>query len=148
MNAFLSTEDSTATVPRRSKYFRILAVGCLDIVITLPIGILLLVVRIAQSSPFPFYQGWSYVHSPWGAVSVPAAAWRSDFWSHFSVVYGEWQYPVFAVAVFAVFGLTGEARVMYRRAFCAAAGMCGVKVGAHEQAAPMSVIAFQSLAPG
>lgn len=58
MNEFLS---SSSTV-NHSSYLRILALGCLDIFVTLPIGILGLVVDVKENV-IVFYPGWTELHT-------------------------------------------------------------------------------------
>ncbi|KAI0317106.1 GPCR fungal pheromone mating factor [Amylostereum chailletii] len=74
----------------RTRYFRVLAVGCLDILFTLPTRALLLFLQVAQGvslGQYPFYPGWHFTHHSWAPVSLPAAYWRSDFWTCFSVIF-------------------------------------------------------------
>ncbi|KAI0316298.1 pheromone A receptor-domain-containing protein [Amylostereum chailletii] len=115
----------------RARYFRILAVGCLDILVTLPTGIMFLVQGIGQDvslGDYFFYRGWDYTHrhirTP---LILSAAEWRSGFWQRFSFLWGVWLWPVLSIVIFSIFGLTGEARATYRRWFWAIAGLFGFK---------------------
>ncbi|KAI0316301.1 pheromone A receptor-domain-containing protein [Amylostereum chailletii] len=103
----------------RTGYFRILAIGCLDILFTLPTGALLLISLEGHPPKFagryPFYPGWHAVHADWTPASTTAAAWRSEFWVHFQSILQEWQYPVLSVLIFSIFCSTREALGTYRR---------------------------------
>ncbi|KAI0311224.1 pheromone A receptor-domain-containing protein [Amylostereum chailletii] len=123
-----------------TRYFRILAVGCLDTVFTLPTGILLIVPGVAHDvnaghGGYSFYPGWYFAdHSdhPWAPQSISPAAWRSDFWVRFGMIFGEWVNLVLSILIFVLFGLTGEARAFYRRWFWAAVGLFRSKPPVHE----------------
>ena len=65
-------------------YFRVLALASLDIILTLPFGIVNIVLTIvsAPSSPFglTFYPGWTNVHANWDPVGFSYA----DYGEHVS----------------------------------------------------------------
>ncbi|KAI0317113.1 pheromone A receptor-domain-containing protein [Amylostereum chailletii] len=133
VNDFLSSNASDVD---RTKYFRILAVSCFDIFFTLPTGAVVLLQSLL-SQKIPFYPGWNVVHHPWGPVSISADEWRSQFWFRFAIIYNQWQYPVLAIVVFALFGLTGEARAAYRCWFWTWAGFFGVRPAVGEDVPSM-----------
>lgn len=125
MNSYLtSTTNTTNTSPSHSSpglsqshFTRMLLLGCFDILITLPIVVLLLAIDIlSSSSPFSFYQGWTYDHTGWAPVFVTKDEWDANKWNRVLLRWDEWINPFFALVFFVLFGLTGEAREGYRRA--------------------------------
>ncbi|KAI0029061.1 pheromone A receptor-domain-containing protein [Vararia minispora EC-137] len=126
-NRFLNTNDTTG-MSRRS-YFRILAIGSLDIVFTLPIGITNIILQlreaISTNRKFPFYAGWGAVHSDWAPVGLPFNLMqRMPDTLMFNYVQ-RWASPALGLTIFALFGLTDEVRATYRRGLLAAAGIMG-----------------------
>jgi len=114
MNEYLGSSDEGLS---QSHFNRMLALGCFDILITLPIVIILLVVDIFASAHFEFYQGWTYIHTEWEAALVPKSEWSATIWDRFLLRWDEWINPFFALVFFILFGLTPEARDGYRRLF-------------------------------
>lgn len=114
MNEFLSS----STAISRGSYLRIMALGCFDVVIVLPLSILLLV-QGYEGAPIVFWPGWKAIHSDWRPVSVPASEWKPFPWDNFEVRWDEWINVLLAVVFFALFGLTEEASHIYRNAFSA-----------------------------
>ena len=80
MNEFLSSGGSI----NHSAYFRVLALGCLDILVTLPIGILNLAVDIKENE-IVFYQGWSVIHTDWEPFGVTKRMWATTPFGTFDV---------------------------------------------------------------
>ena len=121
------------TVINHSQFFRAFAVGLVDIIFTLPSGIIFLVSNILYALEFspthkiPFYPGWYRTHHPWAPVFVPKSSWDSLFWQSFQIYYQLFQYPLFSLIIFLLFGLTPTARGQYRRWFWATARLIGVK---------------------
>jgi hypothetical protein len=97
-------------------YLRLLALGCLDIVITLPIGILNIVTTVEDVPSLPFYSGWSAQHSNWAPYAVPYSdVLSSGFWDKFEFYFEIWTTPVLSIAVIAIFGLTADVRETWAR---------------------------------
>lgn len=94
-----------------------LALGCFDMFITLPIQVIALFISAMDSAPFRFYNGWTYIHSDWGPNLEPQSLWSTSKWTVFIVHWDEWLYPFFALVFFTLFGLTPENRKGYRRFF-------------------------------
>ena len=94
-----------------------LAVGVLDIVFTLPSGILYTWTHLAiyDLKHFPLFPDWKETHRSWAPLSIPASEWRVSFWSRFNLYLGYSLYVVLSIIVFLIFGLTEDARVTYRR---------------------------------
>ncbi|KAI0318444.1 GPCR fungal pheromone mating factor [Amylostereum chailletii] len=119
--------DSASGISR-SRYYRLLALGCIDIILTLPMGILHIVLDIGQLEPRVFWPGWDVVHEQFDEiVTATADEWRPDFWSRFGLGFDNWVNPAFAVAFFVLFGLTSEARRTYATVFWGAVGLVGWK---------------------
>lgn len=116
MNEYLG---SNAEGMSRSHFFRVLALGCFDTVITLPIGIEDLVGNIVVELPFglELYQGWKTLHSDWAPILVPKSLWSMYTWDVFNLHWDEWINPFYALVFFTLFGLGPEARKGYRRFF-------------------------------
>jgi hypothetical protein len=117
-NEFLQSNGSV----NRHRYFRIFALACVDILLTLPLGIInttSLVIAATRSSSssgvkFPFYYGWTLLHSDWDPVSIPYSELIDrGFWKIFQVYLTHWISPALAIVFFALFGLTSEARKSY-----------------------------------
>ncbi|KAI0308728.1 GPCR fungal pheromone mating factor, partial [Amylostereum chailletii] len=112
---------SHRTMPR-SRYFRLLTLGCVDAFITLPVGIMLLAVQLRSPSNYGlrpitvsvqlrspsfagFWPGWSIVHSKtdWPPQPVSAVEWGQTVWSRFGVYFDEWICVLDGVLFFAFF---------------------------------------------
>jgi hypothetical protein len=113
----------------RGHYLRILALACIDILLTLPLGVISVTIELlldihddTPGLPFRFYNGWVPVHSNWGpiAVSYPEIM-GTGVWNFANVYFSYWTSPILAIAIFALFGLTSEARATYWREFCTVA---------------------------
>lgn len=113
MNNFL---DSNLSV-NRSNYWRMLVLGCLDAIITLP-AILISLIRARKEIPLEFYQGRALVHTDRQHLLFPKSAWEPvGFWDIFNVKWYEWSAPLFALVFFLLFGTTPQARARYWRVF-------------------------------
>lgn len=101
-------------------FYRLFALGCFDIVLTLPLGIINVVSSFLQGGssaiPIPFYPGWTILHTNWGPDFVPKKVWITyGFWDQFSVHWGEWINPLLALIFFTLFGISKDTRTFYRR---------------------------------
>ena len=121
------------TTISHTRFIRLFIVGLLDILFTLPAGVVSLAIgtlESLQSSPFgiPFYPGWHYTHHPW-AIFVPTSAWTSQFLFlfQFQIYYQGFLYPVFSLIIFLFFGLRPTARGKYRSWFWTVARPLGIK---------------------
>ncbi|KAJ7162667.1 GPCR fungal pheromone mating factor [Mycena crocata] len=111
-NEFL---DSTGSMSRTS-YLRILALGCLDIAITLPISIINLVsffITLEGTNSLPGYIGWKTNHADFEPFGIPYADITDTPWDSFTTYFDYGQYAVLAIAIFGLFGLTSSARTAY-----------------------------------
>jgi hypothetical protein len=109
----------------RPGYFRILALACIDILLTLPLGVISATIDLlseiheaSPGSPFQFYSGWANVHSDGDPVAFSYEEIVGDgVWEVLYFFFINWTSPILAIAVFALFGCTSEARVTYWRVF-------------------------------
>jgi hypothetical protein len=113
----------------RGRFFRILAMGSIDILITLPIGIYAVEYIISSAVKghklgFPLiYPGWKHVHTNWDPVPIPYV--ELDLPSLVDLNFESWSSVLLALTMFALFGLTKSAREIYWRGFCAVFGVFG-----------------------
>lgn len=127
-------------VVSHGQYARILALGLFDAAITLPVGVLTLVIDV-MGTPVPFWPGWAAIHNNWGPILIPADVWTSDLWSHFEGRWTQWVNVLYSIVFFALFGMTGEARACYKKAFWRVARSLGMKQPVSPE---MSDVVFQS----
>lgn len=111
----------------RGIYSRVMALGCVEALFTLPVSIFMFISDI-QPPPNEFYPGWKAVHANFSTIPMnPASNWSKDVWFTITVIWELWTNPVIAFAFFALFGLTEEARLTYRKFFCAVMRPLGLK---------------------
>jgi hypothetical protein len=130
-NQFLHSNGSV----NRQNYIRILILACVDIFLTLPIGIITIIGQVITSllipnpSPephYPFYFGWDFIHSDWDPEALPySEVVESGRWAVTGLYFQNWISPVLAVTIFALFGITSEARATYWRGICAVGRLVG-----------------------
>ncbi|VDC00505.1 unnamed protein product [Peniophora sp. CBMAI 1063] len=128
VNRFLRSNTSVS----RTNYFRLLSIASLDILLTLPFGLVSLVLKLTsarvQDGSFPFYPGWSVLHEDWTPSSVSYAQLKSFGASTMAASYFTiWTSPVLSFFIFAFFGLTSEARTSYRHLLLVVGSMVGWK---------------------
>ena len=119
VNDFLQSNDSVS----RTNYFRILALASVDILLTLPMGIVTIVLFVKYQLSygiFPFYFGWTSDHTNWQPESLYYVDILSGGTFNVAGVYfAHWTSPVLAFVVFGLFGVTSDARASYWRIICA-----------------------------
>lgn len=128
METFFSSGSNVS----RINYFRLMALGSLDIFVTLPFGILNLVIPIRGTHDLVFWPGWADDSGSWGAQSISASSWKTSHWSLVNVRLNEWLVIFYAVVFLALFGFTEEARTRYRRALRAIRESVGLGVKLQE----------------
>ncbi|VDB95777.1 unnamed protein product [Peniophora sp. CBMAI 1063] len=127
INQFLQSNNSVS----RTNYFRILALASIDILLTLPMGIVTIVLLVKGDLSFgriPFYPGWTIDHTDWQPASFSYADIVSS--GPFDVAdfyFINWTAPVLAFVIFGLFGVTSEARASYWRIICTVGGWFGWK---------------------
>ena len=121
-------QHSDGTVTHTS-YSRLLILSSLDILLTLPFGIVNLVLNVIadlSQGGLPFYSGWENTHSDWEPMATSYAEIREVGTSYIASQYFVyWTSPVLALAIFGLFGITSEARASYWRIICAAGAKFG-----------------------
>ncbi|VDB95842.1 unnamed protein product [Peniophora sp. CBMAI 1063] len=127
INSFLRSDHSVS----RTNYLRILILASLDILLTLPISTVTIALDIAgalSALGFPFYPGWSLIHSRWEPVSFSYAQLQAFGTSELALLYfSHWTSPVLAFAIFGLFGMTSEARTSYSNVIWTVGGWFGWK---------------------
>ncbi|VDC06523.1 unnamed protein product [Peniophora sp. CBMAI 1063] len=141
MNYFFQGNNSVT----RTSHFRILTLASVDILLTLPTGIVtivLIVKDLLSVGPFPFYFGWTADHTDWQPQSFLYADTVSvgpftvaDFYFTY------WTSPTLAFVIFALFGITSEARASYWRIIRTVGGWLGWKPTARAHS-PLGEIEF------
>jgi hypothetical protein len=118
-NRFLQSNGSVT----QHQYIRIFALACVDILLTLPLGLMNCIGEVLASiSDLPpglhyqFYYGWNFAHSDWDPIAEPYPDQAEvGSWRVFEFVFPHWTSPFLAIVIFVLFGLTYEARTMYWR---------------------------------
>lgn len=121
------------------------ALGCFDILVTLPVQILTLTNVSVGIGPIRFWPGWSTIHSDWSPVLVPKSEWSSDPFSVWAVTWDKYLNSLNALIFFLLFGLTKEARSRYTRLFWAVVKPLGFKPSIKQE---ISEVAFASVNAG
>ncbi|VDB83398.1 unnamed protein product [Peniophora sp. CBMAI 1063] len=127
INHFLQSNNSVS----RTNYFRILALASIDILLTLPVGIANIVLDVEldlSRGPIPFYYGWTYDHTDWqpeGFHYAETVAQGTSVVAYF--YFNQWTSPFLAFVIFALFGVTSEARASYWRFICTIGSWFGWK---------------------
>lgn len=112
MNAYLDSSDKGLN---RNHFYRMLALGCFDVFITLPSNTTSLIISVLNGESIEFYEGWTFIHSEWEPILIPKTVWSIDKWTTFLMYWDMWINPFFALIFFALFGFTAEAKECYRR---------------------------------
>ncbi|VDC06428.1 unnamed protein product [Peniophora sp. CBMAI 1063] len=122
MHEFLQSNNSVS----RFNYFRIFALASIDILLTLPIGVvnivLLVTGELSYWGTFPIYEGWTTIHSGWGPIAISGSQ-----VSRIQMYFSRWTSPVLSFAIFGLFGATKEARASYWLTFRTVGGWFGWK---------------------
>ena len=113
MNEFFATNNSSVNA---FNYYRVLILGILDILVTLPISILGVISGYSEEN-LQLYGGWTATHEGWSPGRVSTAYWKSHWMYNLSVRTTEWVPVVLAFVFFFLFGLTEEARRFYNEIY-------------------------------
>ena len=101
-------------------YTRLLALGLIDSVLTLPVTVAELVVsRLRGRESTPFWPGLRTAHATITDVNTIAAErWKAQgTWTVIELRFSQWSCPFCALVFFALFGLTERKRAQYRNLF-------------------------------
>ena len=102
-------------------YARLLTLGLIDSVITLPITITELVVSLLRSgNDIQFWPGLGIAHTNVTLVNtLTTEEWKSEgLWSVVEIRFSQRSCPFTAIVFFALFGFTEHKRSQYRNFFC------------------------------
>lgn len=144
--SFLCSDNTIS----RTNYLRILILASIDMLLTLPIGIVNIVLKIIPAlkfSAFPVYPGWIALHSDWAPVSFSYAQVKAGGTAAIAQFYfTHWISPILAFAIFGLFGLTAEACASYWSVVRAIVGWFGWKprTGAKDMKTSLRDIEFQT----
>ena len=100
---------------------RILTIGCIDVLITLPVGILFVITEAveiheshAELGTSIWYPGWTFTHTNWGPEPISWADLTGQLtWQLVTVFLYWWSSVILALAIFALLGFTSETRRSY-----------------------------------
>ncbi|KZV59958.1 hypothetical protein PENSPDRAFT_694699 [Peniophora sp. CONT] len=127
IDSFLRSNTSVS----RTNYLRILVLASIDILLTLPVGIVTITLAIVQarsSNTFLFYPGWTLLHTDWDPIGISYVEQRAAGIGGLAQFYfSQWSSTILAFVIFGLFGVTPEARVTYWRIICAVGGWFGWK---------------------
>ncbi|KZV69113.1 fungal pheromone STE3G-protein-coupled receptor [Peniophora sp. CONT] len=116
IDSFLRSNSSVS----HTNYLRILVLASIDILLTLPIGVITITLNVVEAvvtNEFPFYSGWTYLHTGWEPEQISYEIQVQGSASKVVQTYFiQWTSPVLAFVVFGLFGITFEARASYWRA--------------------------------
>ncbi|VDB84968.1 unnamed protein product [Peniophora sp. CBMAI 1063] len=115
---------------------RLFILGCLDILLSLPVGLLIIIVDVAgaiQDGTFSFYPGWHEIHTNWQPRAIiyadlPLMGWPGlvDFY------FSKSSSIVLGFCIFALFGWTKQTRATYVQLFWGVLGVFGKKKTMHD----------------
>lgn len=125
----------------RDNYYRLMALGSLDAIINLPIGILSLAYDFASQTDIPFYPGWKVIHSTISEIlQVPTEDWDVSALNRFGF-YIQLVLPiVWALTFFGFFGLTKDMRERYKSLFWLCVRPLGLKAKAPKPKVQSNII--------
>lgn len=112
-NQFLSTNSSLTA----SRYFRLIALACTEVMCITPLAVFSMVIN-ATSAPIEPWISWENTHYHFSRVGqVPAVIWRSDYLILVGLTLTKWSCVICAFIFFIFFGFATEARKNYTSAF-------------------------------
>jgi hypothetical protein len=120
---FLSGNSSLTA----SRYFRLIALACTEVMCTTPLAIFSMVIN-ATSAPIEPWISWENTHYNFSRVGqVPAVLWRSDNMIVVGLTLTKWSSVICAFIFFIFFGFATEARKNYSIAFTKLLLVCRLK---------------------
>ncbi|KAI0027407.1 pheromone A receptor-domain-containing protein [Vararia minispora EC-137] len=129
LNRFLQSNGSVT----QDRFLRALAIACIDLLFTLPFGLIIIVAAILKyrethGTPLPFYQGWSKIHADWTVRTTTYAEVQAQgTWSLISYYFPRWGSVILASVIIALFGFTEEVRATYWHGMCYLGKLVGRK---------------------
>lgn len=117
---FLSSNKALSA----SRYFRLMALACVEMMCTVPLSITFTVLNL-KAQPFDPWVSWDDTHYNFSRVLlVPSVIWRQSKLVEVSVECGRWS-PLFCAFVFfAFFGFAEESRKNYTKALTPLLAAC------------------------
>ncbi|KZV72160.1 fungal pheromone STE3G-protein-coupled receptor, partial [Peniophora sp. CONT] len=113
IHSFLNSNTSVS----RTNYLRILILASIDILLTLPMGIVSIALRVTSTQPpssLPFYWDWTESHPSSEPLSLPYAKLEElGTTTLVQLYFSHWTSPVLAFVIFGLFGMTSEACTSY-----------------------------------
>ncbi|KZV62273.1 fungal pheromone STE3G-protein-coupled receptor [Peniophora sp. CONT] len=134
----------------RARYMRVLFIACIDIVITLPVGAIVLAEALMQSGQekLPWFPDWHTLHQHWDPIVELATDWQSSTSQRFTIYFAQTSGMVLGLAFVALFGTSEEGIKAYRHAIWATARMFGWRRRVRlEVTAEESTLEFESPEP-
>lgn len=120
---FLSANSSLTS----SRYFRLMALACTEMMCTTPLAVFSIILNATAVSVLP-WPGWEAVHYDFGRVGqVPAVLWRSNHLLVAGYTLTKWSSVICALLFFIFFGFASEARKQYSSAFSKLLRVCRLK---------------------
>ena len=101
-------------------YTRLLALGLIDSVLTLPVTAAVLVISLLRSgNDSKFWPGFNTAHMKVAQVdTLTTEEWKAEgLWNAVEIRFSQWSCPFTALVFFALFGLTEQKRAQYRKLF-------------------------------
>ena len=118
---FLSSNKSLTV----SRYFRLMALACTEILCTTPLAIFITWLNLT-AQPVEPWKGWSDTHFDYSRVEqIPSILWHQNNLLVIGMELSRWVVPFLAFVFFGYFGFAEEARKHYRLAFWAVAKRFG-----------------------
>ncbi|KAA1466857.1 STE3-like pheromone receptor [Dentipellis sp. KUC8613] len=122
-----------------NRYFRLMALACIEMACTIPISAYSIYINTDGVELEP-WKSWADTHFDFGRVDlIPSAVWRTEKAFEVSVELSRWLYPACAFLFFALFGFASEARRHYCMVFRWVATTSGFQ-GRSSRAAPVPCI--------
>ena len=109
---FLSSNSSLSA----SRYFRLMALACTEMICTTPLAVFLIIIN-ATTVPVAPWISWENTHYDFGRIGqIPAVIWRSDKYAVIGCILTQWSCVICAFIFFIFFGFAAEARKHYSSA--------------------------------
>ncbi|CAK5271732.1 unnamed protein product [Mycena citricolor] len=123
--AMLLSNSNNASALSISRYFRLMMIATIELIVDTPIGAYGLYLSIKHSPIHPWIS-WANTHYNFGFVSqVPSVFWKANPATVITLELFRWMPVVCAFVFFALFGFAAEARRHYSLAFWAIAKRLG-----------------------
>ena len=120
---FLSSNSSLTT----SRYFRLMALACTEMLCTIPLAVLEIVLN-ATAAPVMPWTSWEDTHYHFSRVGqIPAVLWRSNHLVVVGYTLTRWSCVICAFLFFIFFGFATEARKYYSKTFTKVLLACCLK---------------------